>query len=275
MSSIDSRPDPGGRSPGRGALVLELLEAAAFLAQVASQESTNSVVLRAGPPGRVRPAVSLPPAVFPAGCTSLLFAARYLGMPLLQDERTSSSSSSTLPPTCWRAGRRRQPDQPDPPPARPRLPALAGPRPGRPPAAHEFADPATPPARGRRQLPATQGPPAPRPGDLPPGSGRAIDPGTSPSSSAFPSPRPSIARSRSGPASPRRVPAPGGSLKLSPTPGDEARCAVGRAPWRTAAADRPRSPGRNPPEARQVIEDFPALDELGHGHRAQAVGRSG
>src|SRR5690606_9475007 len=50
-------------------------------------------------------------------------------------------------------------------------------RTGRPAVAHEPADPASPPARGRLQLPGTQGPPAPRPGHLPPGARRAVDPG--------------------------------------------------------------------------------------------------
>ena len=93
--------------------------------------------------------------------------------------------------------------------------------------------------------------------------------------SAFPSPRPSIARSRSGPASPRRVPAPGGSLKLSPAPGDEARCAVGRAPWRTAAADRPRSPGRNPPRGAPGDRGFPGSRRTRPRSPRPGGGRSG
>ncbi|MDF5917713.1 hypothetical protein P4220_23615 [Pseudomonas aeruginosa] len=74
---------------------------------------------------------------------------------------------------------------------------------------------------------------------------------------------------------PRRVPAPGGSLKLSPTPGDEARCAVGRAPWRTAAAARPRSPGRNPPRGAPGDRGFPGSRRTRPRSPRPGGGRSG
>ena len=80
------------------------------------------------------------PRRFSAGCTSLLFAARYLACCCCRTNAPSSSS-----PALSRRPAGARPDGGDSRPARSaaarlRLPALARPRPGRPPTAHEFAD---------------------------------------------------------------------------------------------------------------------------------------